>query len=590
MRMRKIAAILLALILALGFVSGCSNQQQDPPDTPSEDKMVFSGDIITLSQDELTVQGEKESMTFEILVTTELNGAHDLSEGDTVDVEYILGNGKAKAVRITVVRHVPKVGRFTGIVVDATNNTVTLQLASGNEAHTFLIDDTTTIDGSLTEGDEAEIVYYGDIEQTPLAVSIKVNNEKPAPEVLELSGTVSDVSSTALTVNIGSDHSYTFAITNSTVISGAAKSVKKGYKVTVGYTGELSGQPVASEIKITEAKEQQTTSKINGVVTAIASNGFSANTGSNNTYFFIINSSTVWSGASMAVGCNVEVTYTGSVSSKATATNVIVTAAPAPTPPTPPAPTPTYSASGVVDYVATNGFAANVNGTSYYFVTNSGTKWGGTTSLGEQCNVDITYTGNIASNPVAKRVDVYPPTPEPPQPTGWVSGTVDSIYAAGFSINVDGTIYGISTDESTLWGGTTSLEEDCNVDVLYYGDLYSNPLADEVDVYPPTPVPVPVPPVVNPMHTENGYVYDLRTEDISVLFDGGVRLMLYTDSCEFEDVPDIGDYVQVVYNAVTGEAKRISVLQPADPVVITQQDTPDEGDAEPQMGLAYSED
>ena len=498
--MKKTLASALALLLLLFALSACgsdkapaassansnsgsgSNSGAVPQPSPeSVEESTITGMVTGVNATSISLKTDTFACLFTKTSQTVVEGKDAVAVGDTVTV-YYTGRVEAtpEASRIVIESRKPTVGTASGVISDLTDSTLTVDSA-GETTYTFLYNGDTQITGDPTEGDQVEITYYGDLGGAPVALVIEVKKEQKQPEAQTMKGTVSDLAKTSVTLSIDTSHNYTFLLTNATQVTGAAKAITLGDKVNVTYTGELIGQPTATVVDIVKVADppSPTTAVIDGVVTSLAANGFSVNISSNQTYFFSSDKSTQWSGVNLDVKCNVHITYTGELTKKPYAAAVVISA---PTPAPAPTPTPTiYTCTGTVDYITSSGFGALVNGASYFFTTNAATVWGGTTALGQSCNVNISYTGSLTSA-VAVRVDVYSPTPspEPPTPDPMVTfyGTVSQVRLGGLSvISDDGELISLNTTGTDFPDGAPDVND--YVEVTYNT---STSQAAEIDV------------------------------------------------------------------------------------------------------------
>ena len=134
-----------------------------------------------------------------------------------------------------------------GVVLDVNTTNITMDVENCGtcvlELQQFKLQD-------IAAGDEVEFSYIGDLAGSATLASIKKTGSSQYQEVR---GYVGDYSASDVYVITADKNVFVFAINNSTIISGVARSLSLNCDVIVSYTGDLSAKPVAKSIEITKA-------------------------------------------------------------------------------------------------------------------------------------------------------------------------------------------------------------------------------------------------------------------------------------------------------------------------------------------------
>lgn len=309
--MRYVIAGIMAMAMVLAFAS-CAAKTETGTET---------GTLKDAAEDSLVVSAESGDITFKTTDGTiyKLNGTERLTIGDTVEVDYQKKAGKYFAEVVTVKEHRKIEQKFSGNVVKLTKEGLTV--AGASMTVTFVRNSYTDIEGDLTEGNDVEIIYTGDLSEYPYASVIKVTKEADLPEVAEISGVVSEFTEKSVLIAIDSATSYRFAIDKNTKVSGEDKYVRIGDNITITYKGKLGETPKAQSIVIFKKAEEHRRT-VNGTIRDVEKHYVTLDTGKK---VYIINTDeyTRYTGDKPAKGYKSEITYTGNLaSSKAVAINI----------------------------------------------------------------------------------------------------------------------------------------------------------------------------------------------------------------------------------------------------------------------------
>ena len=309
---------------------------------------VYTGTLAEALENKIVINtdtGLKEFKTDDSTVY-DLGNYEHMSLDDVVDVNYHSSLGKMHADKVILREHVQKELVFSGTVSGVTDSSVTVTGKSLTVS--FVRNPNTTVKGNLSVGDEADVIYTGDLSEYPFATNITVTAEaKPAEDEAKeeekseqkedkkeeqkeekkeakaatVSGIVSEFTEKTVVVAIDSAKSYRFTVDKNTKITGVAKYLRIGDSVTVTFTGTLGKSPLASIINIVkEAQAEKRT--VNGTIQNVTKSYVTLNSGKK-VYMIQTDKNTKYTGDKPAKGYKSEITYTGNLSSgKAVATNI----------------------------------------------------------------------------------------------------------------------------------------------------------------------------------------------------------------------------------------------------------------------------
>ena len=277
----------------------------------STDEGTFDGEVISVTQDQLVVKGDAEEKTFSTSEETafDLGEESELTMGDMVSVAYHSDGDSLVADSVAITKAVEPQLTMDGEVTDL--NDTELTVSSDSLTVVFDYDADTTIEGDLNEGDEVSVIYQGDLNEEPYAVSVKVLKEQADDPHYEAHGIVSDVSDTSVLLSIDSSDSERFVINSETEIDSSDQKIEIGDRAEITFTGDINDNPVATKIIVHhQAKPDQ--NAINGTLDKAEKTYLELNTGKH-TYKILVNESTKFTGNKYKAGVKATVTYSGTL-------------------------------------------------------------------------------------------------------------------------------------------------------------------------------------------------------------------------------------------------------------------------------------
>ena len=322
--MKRRIGLVFALILALATVAALTacageNKQSEASGSAtsldaSDSKLEtgeYQGALAMAQKGQLTVSGDGGNMEFTTDGDTvyKLGDADEMCFDDIILVKYHVNGDSKVADEIDLVNPTETALEFAGTLTKWDGKALTL--ASKGSTVTFQTDSDTYIVGDLSQGDEVELTYLGNLNEYPYANVVAVVTEVEQPETLNAHGVVSEITETTFLLGIDSAHAYRFAISGNTKISGADAKIAVGDTVTVTYRGNISETPEAISINIVK-REQNRTYIINGTITEVQPDSVTIETGGS-LYAFGVSNSTKYTGEKPIKGYSAEITYTGSL-------------------------------------------------------------------------------------------------------------------------------------------------------------------------------------------------------------------------------------------------------------------------------------
>ena len=304
-RMIILSALLVMLALAM---SACGSKTETGE---------MSGKLTEAMENSIVVDAGGQSTEFitEDSTVYYLGATDHLTLNDEIRVEYHTQGSKNYADVVTLEKHVEEELTFTGVISDVNADRVTV---TGNSLTVeFVKNGDTAVTGEMSKGDEAEVVYTGNLSEYPVAKSIKVIKEKEEPKQETVSGIVTDFTKDSIAIAIDSSHSYRFQFDSKTQVSGLDKYVKIGDTVTITFAGDVDSKPAASKIDITKKAEAEKKT-LNGTVKAVGNNQIVVDTGKG-AYIIKTDKYTKFTGEKPTKGYKTQVTYYGKLGGVATA-------------------------------------------------------------------------------------------------------------------------------------------------------------------------------------------------------------------------------------------------------------------------------
>ena len=398
----------------------------------------------------------------------------------------------------------------SGTVVDATNNTIALNLTDGNSA-VLNCEHLKTV--TVDTNDQVDVLYLGEIDGDAEVVKISLSDGDTSSAAGDtFTGNIFRYIDNYIYLQTSDNNVFSFEITGSTSVSGAATRLAENEDVIVTYTGDLYDDPVAIDVNVTKVgatpkpSPAPTASPIyrdtytEGVVTAVGGIWVTVNG-----IVFEVNGARCYISGTPSVGCYANINYRDYGSYK------VVTAAYFSSLP---APTPTPSRKTMIA-------TGNIVGLNWPYITIEGEGYGavsqsfavntsnieGTPAVGGYARIDYYDYGNGYTEVTYAKFS-------PPQPAPY-----DVRYASGNAYNYTGSGIEIGGQHFYINGGTVivgSFVSGCYAEVTYNAWQDGSSEATYIIFYPPTPVPTQEP-IVGPVGagwtctvcgTRNG-VYDV---------------------------------------------------------------------------------
>ena len=377
----------------------------------------------------------------------------------------------------------------SGTVLDTADNTLALNLTDGSSV-VLNCEHIKSI--TVKNGDAVDVYYLGEINGDADVVRIVPSDgDSTAPAGNTFSGSIFRYIDNLIYVMTDDENVFSFEITPSTVVSGAASTIAENEDVVVTFDGELYTDPyvppVAREVNVTYVGVAPTPEpvptagptyvdrNIDGIVTSacgiwITVNGIS----------FEVNSANCYVSGRATVGGYASINFRDYGNYKVV-TSAYFADLPIPTP------APQRQAAGnAYNYT---GSSVDIGGQRFYI--NRGTTISG--RFVDGCYTEVTYNANTFE---ATYIQFYAPTPTPtPAPV--------QRQAAGNAYNYTGSSVDIGGQRFYITGNTTIsgyFVEGCYTEVTYL----SGPGVSEaiyIIFYAPAPTPTPIPtdpPIVGP--------------------------------------------------------------------------------------------
>lgn len=259
--MKKTILIIVAIIAIIGVIASvvcfascasCRQVMTKPTSTKAKEiaysDYVFTGNVIEIGEEYVTVSSGALTVSFYKDETTAVSGK--LTKGDYVAVVF-LGElyeiPYAYSITVLEENKTPTTKNAYGYIAETGKSGFVLAFTSSHYA-AIKTNDKTKISGKankLAVGQEALVVYSGDLEKNAVAVSVEILSVPKKDTVKKMTNTVSAVGKTYFSVKSG-NNVYSFNITDKTKFTGVKLAV--GVIATVSYTGELGKGPVAKAV------------------------------------------------------------------------------------------------------------------------------------------------------------------------------------------------------------------------------------------------------------------------------------------------------------------------------------------------------
>ena len=268
--MKKTYLAIAVMALALG-ITACSSQPEETT-APSEETTqasseetaeeedvevdYFDGDVNVVEEFLVTVtDSEGTERKFDIS-EAEVTGAEAVGVGDEVEVTYDitkLADDTTPALEIEVLFSAAEEAEegladevINGTIAEVGDGTLTLETEDGSYTFNTLIGQQVT-EGGLNAGAEAEVTYYGDLEDTedlPVITRIVTADAMDTEDasIYTLTGTVSECDADHVVLDTADPANTFFAFEG----PGLFGDVQIGDTITVIYEGSLTGRTVAA--------------------------------------------------------------------------------------------------------------------------------------------------------------------------------------------------------------------------------------------------------------------------------------------------------------------------------------------------------
>lgn len=271
--MKKQYFIIAALALALGLTA-CSSktaettaaateaETTEAAESVAEENMeedYFYGFVDDVTETEVTVSGDDgNTVTFDYS-EAELTGAEEIGVGDEVEVIFLgqLSEGVTKAKSVDVITSEAELQAeeeaenmdpvVSGTVEAADDETLTLATEDGTYTFRTLIAQKVTKDG-IKEGVEAEVTYYGDLEDTediPVATRIVTEDafDSDEAQITTLTGKAVEVGEDHVILETSDPENTLFSFAGQ---EGMFDGIEVGDTVTVIYEGTLTDRAIVA--------------------------------------------------------------------------------------------------------------------------------------------------------------------------------------------------------------------------------------------------------------------------------------------------------------------------------------------------------
>ena len=271
----------------------------------------YQGTLVMAYENRLSISGADGDMEFATNSQTDyaLGETDEMCLDDIVSVAYHIEGDNKVVDKMSLVEHIEAPLEFAGVLVDSDDESLTL--SSKGSTITFQMDSDTYCVGDLSQGDEIELTYLGNLTEYPYASVVAVVKEVEQPQTITVRGMVSELTGGTLLLGIDSAYAYRFALTGNTSIKGAANDIKVGDRVDITFKGSIKSVPEALEVNIVTQGEARAY-VINGKIADVKQDSLTLETDKAK-YVFGVNSSTKLNGDKPAKGYNAEVTYTGAL-------------------------------------------------------------------------------------------------------------------------------------------------------------------------------------------------------------------------------------------------------------------------------------
>ncbi len=301
---------------------------------------------------------------------------------------------------------------------------------------------------------------------------LPLTSNTPIPAIQEgkISGVVVEVQANNIIINTDNGNTLQFLLTHLQSVTA-----RTGDTVEIVYSGNVIDAPEAISVTVTKTAPVQP--QIHGTVIQFSAGSVFVQTTTVNTFGFVIDASTRFTGLSDVLknGNTVTVTYTGELADGPVANEIETTAVSSdPVPTAKPDPV-NKSLKGLVTSLTSKRVTITTdNGHTYTFERDGSTVMTGDYALELLSRIRVIYDGYASQGPHAKQIDVLaPPDPTPPSPVSrTISGVVTMQAGNGLVVQADsGRSYSFLLGAPTIVG---SGGEGSRITVTFTDDGYGN--------------------------------------------------------------------------------------------------------------------
>ena len=227
----------------------------ETPEETQEPGNTISGVVIATEPNSLIIRMENgNTITFALTNITNAS----VQKGDSVTIEY---EGEItscpEVLGITVTQPNPT-NTITGTVMSKIDNDIFVQITSSDVLRFTVTKDTVIIgQTNVVRDDTVEVTFEGDLYENPEALEITIIKANPDrsdtdPNLLNktLTGIVTKLSKTKVTITTSKNRRYSFRITGDTKIEKNKYKLEMDARIRVTYDGYASDTPDAKVIKV----------------------------------------------------------------------------------------------------------------------------------------------------------------------------------------------------------------------------------------------------------------------------------------------------------------------------------------------------
>lgn len=306
----------------------------EPPEPTLEPAKTVSGVVMAVAANSLIIRMDNgNTISFALSNITDAS----VHKGDTVLVAYEGDITSCPEVLAITVTQSNPTSTITGTVMTKIDTDLFVQITSSDVLRFKVTKDTVIIgQDNVVRDDVVEVTFEGDLIDDPEAIEIFVIKANPDrrdldPSLLnkELTGVVTKLTSTKVTIITSKSNKYSFRITGNTFIDEKKYDLETDARIRVTYDGYASDTPNAKEIKVLAPSDPTPTvqpvkiKKITGIIVQRAGNSLVVDATDGVKYSFLLGSVTIKGDLDAAVGDTATVKfYYDAVSGRPVATEI----------------------------------------------------------------------------------------------------------------------------------------------------------------------------------------------------------------------------------------------------------------------------